>query len=78
VANRDWTRRHQAEMLMQLRADVDSALGRLSSQYIRYGAGLTDEQRAEWINRMERVEELRKWAIDDIERFVSECCKEVK
>jgi hypothetical protein len=65
-------------MLMQLRADVDSALGRLSSQYIRYSAGLRDDQRGEWINRMERVEDLRKWSVDDLERFVSECCKEVK
>jgi hypothetical protein len=63
---------------MQLRADVDSALGRLSSQYIKYGSGQPSEARGEWINRMERVESLREWSLKDLEQMITECCKEAK
>jgi hypothetical protein len=72
--NGQWTQRHEAERLMQLKLDLDSSLGRWATQCYRKSIEVGPEQADEWLRRMERIEELRTWAQEDLARFIKECC----
>lgn len=68
--------RRGVSALVALRADVDDVLGRLVSQLALHAMGVPSEQRPEWENRIEQVEQLRTWALDDLERMVGEAARE--
>ena len=70
-----WANAWEIERLTQLRADVDSALGRLHRECVRNAVGVAPDVAAEWMRRAELVEELRSWALRDIDRWVTELGK---
>lgn len=69
-----WTRAHEIERLTQLRADVDSSLERLWTVFLYKSTQVPLADQGEWLRRVEQVEELRSWALKDLERIIGECC----
>ena len=60
---------------MQLRADVDSALGRLHRQCVLSAIGVTPDVAAEWMRQADLVEQWRSWALKEIDRWITERSK---
>jgi hypothetical protein len=71
-----WTNAWEVERLTQLRADVDSALGRFLTECVRQSTHVAPELADEWLRRAGLVEELRDWALKDIDRWITEKCEE--
>lgn len=71
-----WTAAWEIERLTQLRADVDSALGRLMTEDVRQSINVAPEVADEWLRRAGLVEEMRTWALRDIDRWITERCGE--
>lgn len=72
---KEWRQRHQVEKLVQLRADVDSALERLWTLFLYRSTQVPKADEAEWLNRVAQVEDLRTWALKDLETIIGECCR---
>ena len=58
------------ERLAQLRADLDSALGRLMTECVRQSLNVAPEVADEWLRRAGLVEELRAWALRDVDQWM--------
>lgn len=70
-----WTQAWEIERLSQLRADLDSALGRLLTECVRQSTKVPPAVADEWMRRAGLVEELRGWALQDIDRWITELSK---
>lgn len=70
-----WTQAWEIERLNQLRADVDSGLGRFMTECLRKAYSVDPELADEWLRRAGLVEELREWALRDIDQWITEKCK---
>lgn len=70
-----WTQAWEIERLSQLRADLDSALGRLLTECVRQSTKVAPDVADEWMRRAGLVEELRAWALQDIGRWITEASK---
>lgn len=73
---REWRQRHQAEQLAQLRADVESAFDRLWTLFLYRSTQVPKNDEAEWLNRVAQVEDMRTWALKDLETIIQECCRD--
>lgn len=72
-----WLRAHEIERLTQLRLDVDSAMGRLMTECVRRSTQVDAEQAGEWLRRAGLVDELRSWALHDIDGWLTDLGREV-
>ena len=72
---RQWSRLHQAETLIQTRADLERSCETLWQLYYEKAIAMVPEQRDEWLRRMEHVETFKHAATKDLEAFVEELCR---
>ena len=73
IVRRDrWTQAWEIERLSQLRVDLDSALGRMLTECVRQSTTVTPDVADEWMRRAGLIEELREWALRDIDRWITE------
>ena len=73
---RGWTQAHEIERLTQLRADVDSALGRMITEINRYAVNAPTEEQVESDRKSELLESVRKLALGDIDQWLTKRCGE--
>lgn len=72
---RQWTRLHQAETLIQVKAELEHSCQTLWELYYQKSLSLAPELRDEWLRRMERTEEFKVWAVKDLEQFIQDLCR---
>lgn len=71
---RSWTSTHEIERLTQLRADLESALGRAIEECYRRSVGVPVEVRSELERQAELLEAICKQQLENIDRWITECC----
>lgn len=62
-------------MLSQLKADVDSVMGRLLTKYLEAKSAASEVEQADLAQRADQVEETWAWMDADITRWINERCK---
>ena len=70
-----WANAWEIERLAQLRADLDSSLGRLHRECVRNAVAVAPDVEAEWMRRAESVEDMRAWALREIDEWVTDLSK---
>jgi hypothetical protein len=70
-----WANAWEIERLTQLRADLDSSLGRMHGECVRRAVAVAPDVAEEWMRRAGLIEELREWTLRDIERWIVERSK---
>lgn len=71
---RGWTETHEIERLTQLRADVESALGRLMTECELHSVGVAKEVESELNRQWELLDAICKQQLENIDRWITECC----
>lgn len=75
MGKRRWANVHEIERLEQLRYDLDSGLGRLHRECVRNAVAVAPDVEAEWMRRAESVEDMRSWAMREIDKWVTDLSK---
>lgn len=70
-----WTQAWEMERLAQLRADLDSALGRFMTECVHQSILVPKDVADEWMRRAGLVEDLREWALRDVDRWMAQLVK---
>ena len=71
---RGWTQAHEIEKLTQLRADVESALGRMIEQCYLRSVGVPAETRSELERQAELLAAVYKQQLENLDCWITECC----
>ena len=71
---RGWTETHEIERLTQLRADVESALGRLMTECELHSVGVAKEVESELNRQWELLDAICKQQLENIDRWITEIC----
>jgi hypothetical protein len=74
-ARAHYERSWEIERLIQLRADVDSSLGRMYTECVRAATLTVGETSAAWLRLAATTEDTRAWMLEELDRWITEKCK---